>query len=96
MKVTPELHALVLLRDRMCFLFRMDSDHICRDKWGNPHSPYELGAMTVDHVKDAPRMGLRAPSDAAHLVAMCHAGNVGAPSREVRQAEREYLAAILR
>ena len=90
--VTLETRQLVLVRDGMCFLFRMDRGHACRDAYGNPHSPFDLLKMTLDHVKDHPRMGLRAPSDMRHLVAMCHAGNVGVPSKAVRLAERAYLA----
>jgi hypothetical protein len=29
------------------------------------------GPLTLDHVKDAPRMGKRAPSDPEHLVTIC-------------------------
>jgi hypothetical protein len=39
-------------------------------------------------------MGKRAPSDERHLVAMCHSANVGVPSKEVRAAERAYLAEV--
>jgi hypothetical protein len=92
--VTSELREYVLRRDRMCFLFRLDPEHVCRDQWGVPHSPYLLAVLQLDHVKDAPRMGVRAPSDARHLVAMCGSGNVGVPSKEVRQAERAYLAEV--
>ena len=93
--VTPEVRALVLLRDSKCFCFRLDPLHECRDKWGFPHSPYEFGALTVDHVHGGyGMMGRRAPSDPAHLVAMCWQGNVGVPSKEVRQAERAYLASV--
>jgi len=50
------------------------------------------GKQTVDHVKDAPRLGKKAPDDEQHLVAMCEAHNVWyPPSRALRQAEREYL-----
>lgn len=93
-RVTSELHAAVLVRDRACFLSKMDAGHSCRDQWGNPHAPTDLAMLTLDHVKDAPRMGKRAPSDLAHLVAMCWAGNVGVPSKAVREAERAYLARV--
>ena len=84
----------VLRRDRCCFLYRLDDTHVCYDQWGNVHKPNNLSLLTVDHVKDGLMMGLRAPSDAAHLVAMCHRGNVAVPSREVRAAEREYLRKV--
>lgn len=92
--VTPELRQHVLRRDGRCFLYRLDDTHACRDQWGNPHSPFDLSLLTVDHVKDEPRMGVRATSDARHLVAMCYAGNVGVPSKAVRQAQRAYLAEV--
>ena len=53
------------------------------------------GHTTVDHVKDAPMMGRRAPSDMSHLVAMCSFHHVEhPPSRALRQLEREYLGLI--
>lgn len=92
--VTPTVREEVLRRDGRCFLFRLDTSHVCRDTWGTPHSPFDLSLLTVDHVKDEPRMGRRATSDPQHLVAMCYGGNVGVPSKTVRQAEREYLKAV--
>lgn len=92
-RVTVAVRAEVMVRDRHCFLWRMDRDHVCRDMWGNPHAPTDFGRLTVDHVHDVAggAKGKRAPSDPQHLVLMCHAGNVGVPSRDVRQAERAYL-----
>jgi len=60
----------------------------------DPDNPYPCGGkQEVDHVKDAPMMGKRAPDDEYHLVAMCQAHNtLHPPRRELRQAEREYLA----
>lgn len=50
------------------------------------------GKQTVDHVKDEPMMGKRAPDDMNHLVAMCEVHNVWKPpSKQLRQAERRYL-----
>lgn len=92
--VTPEIRRAVLERDRGCLLARVDSTHICRDKWGREHAPTYTGLLTVEHVKDQPMMGRRAPSDMAHLVAMCYAGNVGVPSKKQRAAIREYLASV--
>ncbi|HEV8177636.1 MAG TPA: hypothetical protein VGP44_08115 [Gemmatimonadales bacterium] len=92
--VTPELREAVLRRDGACFLRRLNPAHGCKDQWGKPHSSYDIWRLSLDHVKDAPRIGKRAASDARHLVAMCHAGNVGVPSREVREAEREYLRSV--
>jgi len=90
-RVTAEVHAAVLSRDGRCFLHRLDKDHICKNQWGVVHQADDRRWLTLDHVKDKPRMGKRAKSDLVHLVAMCWAGNVGGPSRAVRQAERAYL-----
>jgi hypothetical protein len=93
-RVTPAVHAAVLARDLQCFAYRMDRRHICKDAWGRSHSPYDLSRLTLDHVKDAPALGKRAPSDMLHLVAMCAGTNIGVPSKAIRQAEREYLAGL--
>lgn len=92
--VTPEVREFVLRRDRQCILFRMDEGHRCRDRFGNLHSAFNTDRLTLEHVKSELRMGRRAPSDPAHLVAMCHAGNVGVPSKEQRAAIREYLRRV--
>lgn len=89
--VTTEVRAAVMRRDRRCFVTRVDPDHVCRDEWGYPHPSDDLSRLTLDHVKDAPRMGKRAPSDVRHLVLMCHSANVGVPSKAIREAERAYL-----
>ena len=91
--VTPEVRAAVFARDGECLLHKVDPEHACRDAWGNPHSPYEVERCSVEHVKDQPRMGKRAPSDASHLVALCHAANVAVPSKAAREFFRAYLAA---
>lgn len=75
-------------------MVRIDPTHLCRDAWGTPHRSDDLERLTLDHVKDQPRFGRRAPSDPWHLVAMCASANIGGPSREVRYAERAYLAAL--
>lgn len=86
--------AAVYERDRICFLARIDSDHECRDQWGQPHAPDDWMKMTVDHVKPALMLGRRAPSTRDAMVMMCWAGNVGVPSKAIRQAQREYLRAV--
>jgi hypothetical protein len=90
--VSPELHRAVLRRDACCFAYRLDRTHICRDMWGRSHGPGDLAKLTVDHVHDAPTMGRRAPSDPAHLVALCWWANVGGWASAHRDEEREYLA----
>jgi hypothetical protein len=92
--VTPELREAILLRDRMCFMVRLDPSHVCYDAFGREHLPTDLRLLTLEHVKDQPRMGRRAPSDERHIVALCYRANVGVPSKVTRQAMRAYLAAV--
>lgn len=93
--VTPELHAAVLVRDRGCILAKIEPDHLCRDTWGTPHASTDLAKLTLEHVHDGyGQMGKRAPSDRRHLLALCAAANVGAPSKSQRAAFRAYLAAV--
>jgi len=93
-RLTAEVHAFVLARDLACVLYKFDRTHICADRWGRSHSPYDLSKLTVDHVKAEPMMGRRAPSEPASMVAMCWMGNVRGPSKAVRLAERSYLASL--
>ena len=61
--VTAELRQAVFERDRGCvagqFIGSPVQAVMCR------------GPLTLDHVKSEPRMGVRAPSDMAHLVTLC-------------------------
>ena len=93
-KVTPELRAAVLGRDGACVLWKLNPSHICRDAWGQTHLASAVWLLSLEHVKDQPRMGLRAPSDPAHMVAMCYGANLGVPSKEERAAIREYLRGV--
>lgn len=95
MAVSPELHDAVLERDKLCFVRRLYGPaHICRDRWGDSHPPTDLRKLTLDHVHlvAGGMRGKRAPDDLQHLVAMCAQVNVSGPSREIRDAERTYLA----
>ena len=49
------------------------------------------GRLTLDHVKDQPMMGKRAPSDAAHLVTICWHHHLGGWATSHRPELREYL-----
>jgi hypothetical protein len=94
-RVTPELREAVFARDKRCILARLDDQHVCRDQWGQPHMPTATRFLTLEHVHDGyGLMGVRAPSDLRHLVAMCSAGNVGVPTKEQRQAIRAYLEEV--
>jgi hypothetical protein len=83
-RVSPELALTVLARDKGCVAVTLGAAPAgCR------------GRLTLDHVKDQPRMGKRAPSDAGHLVSLCeghHLENGWATSH--RPELREYLRAV--
>lgn len=95
-RVTPALRAAVFERDKRCVLNILDERHVCRDRWGQVHMPTALHLCTVEHVKSDLRMGVRAPSDLEHCVAMCAWANVNVPSKDQRQAMRAYLLELER
>lgn len=74
-------------------LWRRKVSAVCLVPWLEPTNKRPCsGRQTVDHVKDAARLGKKAPDDEMHLIAMCEAHNVWyPPSRALRQAERVYL-----
>jgi hypothetical protein len=92
--VSSEARAAVLRRDRECIAARLGFLHECRDAFGTPHAPNATGSLTVEHVKDGLAMGQRAPSDPAHMVALCYSRNVAVPSKAMRVAFREYLSRV--
>lgn len=89
--VTPEVREFVLRRDGACLMAVYEPRHVCRDQWGRTHAPWATALLSLEHVKDELRMGVRAPSDPAHLVALCHGANVAVPCKEARVFFREYL-----
>ena len=92
--VTSEVRAFVLARDRMCIAAKLEPGHVCRDMFGYPHAPTDLGRMTLEHVKDQLRAGRRAPSDPVHLLTLCYGTNVNVPSKELRAGFRAYLREV--
>lgn len=83
-RVTPELAAEVFARDRQCVAVTLGEDPASCD-----------GRATLDHVKDQPRMGKRAPSDAAHLVAICERHHIWTGWATGHRPElREYLRRV--
>jgi hypothetical protein len=91
--VTPELRETVLRRDGRCVLSIFDNGHRCYDAWGEAHDSDDLDRLTLEHVKDKLRMGLRAPSDPGHLVSLCGYRNAIRPATKV---EREWMRLYLR
>lgn len=90
--VTPEMAAYVLARDRVCIAYRVDSTHRCRNRWGDEHAPDDVRQLTIDHVKREARMGKRAESVPACLVAACGWANNEGWCSAHRAEERAYLA----
>ena len=102
--VSPELWEYVVARDARAIwehlwsrisygAFLQMRRPICIVELADPLESLRCsGYQTVDHVKDGPMMGKRAPSDEHHLVAMCSFHNVEhPPSKELRAFERYYL-----
>jgi hypothetical protein len=94
--VTPAIREAVLRRDGRCVAAILDLDHICLDQWGRQQSPDRLLSMTLDHVQEGyGRMGLRAPSDPAHLVTLCAGAHLRTHWATSHRSElRDYLAGV--
>ena len=81
--VTPETRIAVLERDQGCVAVKLGEPSVdCR------------GRLTLDHVKDAPRMGRRAPSDAAHLATVCQFHHLYGWATSHRPELRAYLLEV--
>lgn len=82
--VTAEVRIAVLRRDAGCVAPRLGAAyHEC------------AGPLTLDHVKDQPRMGQRAPSDMAHLVTICRYHHIDTGWATSHRPElREYLRSV--
>jgi hypothetical protein len=81
--VTPELYVAVLERDNGCVAVTLgELPDACR------------GRLTLDHVRDQPMMGKRAPSDPAHLVSICEWHHLYGWATSHRPELRVYLREI--
>jgi hypothetical protein len=82
--VKPAVALAVLRRDAGCVAVTLGaSSSECR------------GRLTLDHVKDQPRMGVRAPSDEAHLVSLCEYHHLETGWATSHRPElREYLVRV--
>ena len=82
--VTPELRIAIFERDRGCVAPIVD--YFC-----DPCA----GRLTCDHVQSGyGRMGKRAPSDPAHLVAVCWHHHLDGWATSHRPELREYLERV--
>ena len=82
--VTQEVALFVIQRDSGCVAVRLGE------------SPADCsGRLTLDHVKDQPAMGKRAPSDPRHLVSLCEAHHLWSGWATSHRPElRRYLEAV--
>ena len=84
--VTPEVAEAVLRRDfRGCVAQRIAIVTLSRIDACD-------GRVTLDHVRDEPMMGKRAPSDPQHLVTLCWHHHLDGWATSNRPALRAYLA----
>lgn len=94
--VTPGLRGEVLaLDDYRCVAPKLGATDMCRNRWGSPiivTGKMPHSALTLDHVKDQPRMGKRASSDRQHLVTLCWHHHLDGWATSHRPELREYLA----
>ena len=89
--VTTSMRLAVLTRDGGCVAPLLGGSAL--DCWGR---------LTLEHVKDEPQMGVRAPSDLSHLVTLCQghtedgrrAGFQWNTNRANREAVRAYLERV--
>lgn len=95
-RVSPALRRSVLERDGGCVAAIIDPRHVCRDQWGRSHGSFLLTAMTLDHIQEGyGRMGVRAPSDPAHLVTLCWGAHLLTHWATSHRPElRDYLAGV--
>lgn len=74
----------------------------CGDRWGgrvvvvrtDSGALLDYGALTLDHVRDHPMMGKRAPSDPEHLVTLCWHHHLDGWATGNRPLLRRYLASV--
>jgi hypothetical protein len=78
--VTSEVRHAVLYRDGWkCVALTLGATDLC------------AGRLTLDHVKDQPMMGRRAPSDEHHLVTLCWHHHLDGWATSHRPELRSYL-----
>jgi len=99
--VTTETRGTVLARDARqaggCVAAFLDPEHGCRNAWGYPHLPDDLGQLTLDHIQSGGgRMSKRAPSDPDHLVSLCYHAHLNGWATARRRVLRLYLAGMAR
>jgi hypothetical protein len=81
-RVTRTLAIAVLERDQGCLAPRLGATDDC------------AGRLTLDHVRDHPMMGKRAPSDRAHLASVCFHHHLDGWATAHRPELRAYLKEV--
>lgn len=97
--VTLETYSYVVARDGYwCVAPSLGAERPCRNRWGDPiyetSGHFTSDDMTLDHVRDQPMMGKRAPSDPDHLVTLCWHHHLGGWATGHRPELREYLRLV--
>jgi hypothetical protein len=109
MSISPELRQKVIERDARIIYYWSEENihhHVSFRKFMARKRPICLmelfdkkeaakcsGRTTLDHVKDEPMMGKKAPDDEWHLTAVCFYHNAySPPSKAFRAFQRRYLA----
>lgn len=91
--------AYVVARDG-CTAAALGAPDRCRDTFGNLFDPRRRpDLLEVDHIRDEPMMGKRAPSDRRHMAAACpHHHRLGNPPwmTSNRDKVRSYLRTVER
>lgn len=90
-----QLREAVLERDGGCVLAKIEPLHVCRDMFGNPHGPYALSLLTVEHVRPQAAMGAPRVHEPRWCVALCAFYNgPNVVTADQKEAFRAYLARV--
>ncbi len=81
--VTAQVALAVFNRDQGCVAVELG-------EWASTCE----GRLTLDHVRDQPMMGKRAPSDPQHLVSLCWHHHLNGWATSHRPELRAYLARV--
>lgn len=89
-----DLRLFVINRDGVCLGYTFDPTHICKDKWGRGHPPYDRLRLTLEHVPRVHDHIEGRVDNERHCVTLCHGLNVGGPPAKLREWMRHHLRAM--
>lgn len=95
--VTTDLYHYIVARDGYeCVAPSLGAPDRCANRWGRTWPPggFTSNDLTLDHVRDQPMTGKRAPSDARHLVTLCWHHHLDGWATANRLVLRDYLARV--